>query len=121
MTKKTFYRVCNAETQQGLWYDFSGTHTGLIHDEFAFCKNKNLPMPYDPMAVGWLSATETREELYEWFPVEDIIRLQKHGYFLYLYESSIYKQHHNHWLISQRHSQIIEQKIMRISPEKVLL
>lgn len=38
---KLFYRVCNHETEQGLWYSFNGNFTGLIHNEFNFCKNNN--------------------------------------------------------------------------------
>jgi hypothetical protein len=30
MEKKSFYRVANHETQQGLWYDFQGNFTGLM-------------------------------------------------------------------------------------------
>lgn len=29
--KKVFYRVANTENEQGLWYDFKGKFTGLIH------------------------------------------------------------------------------------------
>lgn len=30
--KKMFFRVCNPETEQGLWYDFKGNFTGFIHE-----------------------------------------------------------------------------------------
>lgn len=45
----TFYRVCNLETYQGLWYDYKGNFTGLIHNEFNFCANSELKMVWDLM------------------------------------------------------------------------
>lgn len=52
LVPKQFYRVCNVETKQGLWYDQKGEFTGLIHTEFNFCTNSNLPMPYDENIRG---------------------------------------------------------------------
>ena len=40
---KRFYRVCNTDTQQGLWYHFDGKFTGLIHDDFNFF---GKPIPF---------------------------------------------------------------------------
>lgn len=48
---QTFYRVCNNQSKQGLWYNFDGTFTGLIHDEFSFCQNATLRMDFDPELV----------------------------------------------------------------------
>ena len=73
---KLYYRIAHEETQQGLWYDSKGNFTGLIHNEFNFCMNKNLPMPFDPDLVGWLSATDSLEDLFNWFSKEDIERLE---------------------------------------------
>ena len=61
-----FYRVCNTETEQGLWYDFKGNFTGLIHNDFNFCVNNKLEMGFDDELVGWLSATPDLETLYTW-------------------------------------------------------
>jgi hypothetical protein len=44
MVNKTFYRVCNNDSLQGLWYNYDGTFTGLIHNEFNFCVNNELKM-----------------------------------------------------------------------------
>lgn len=63
MSKNKFYRVCHKETLQGLWYDYKGQFTGLIHNDFNFCANKDLEMDFDPEIVGWLSATDTLENL----------------------------------------------------------
>jgi hypothetical protein len=79
---RTFYRVSNVHTAQGLWYDFAGNFTGLIHSEFDFCLHNELRMDYDPELVGWLSATENLKDLWFWFPKEDISRLEKHGWFI---------------------------------------
>jgi len=108
METKLFYRVANHETQQGLWYDFKGKFTGFIHDRFNFCTNNKLPMPYDPNIVGWLSATETLDELFNWFTQKDIQELEKHGYTIALYEASEYKYHNNHWIIKQDNSKLVE-------------
>lgn len=107
--KKVFYRVANTETEQGLWYDFNGGFTGLIHDKFSFCMNTKLPMPFDEDIVGWLSATDTLEDLFNWFSKDDIIKLQEHGYYITIYEAYDYKFHNNHWIINQKTSTMINQ------------
>lgn len=105
---KIFYRVCNPDTQQGLWYHFNGGFTGLIHNEFNFCKNNELEMDFDKELVGWLSATDSLESLYNWFTKEDIIKLQKHGWFIYEYEVENYKFYDKfqHYIIEQSSSKI---------------
>jgi len=105
---KTFYRVCNPETQQGLWYNFSGDFTGLIHDRFGFCKNKDLIMDFDPDLVGWLSAVEKLEDLWEWFTQSDIRELQLHGWFIYEYlvEDYFFYEKFQHYVICQKTSKI---------------
>ena len=78
-----------------------GEFTGLIHDKFNFCKNHDLPMPYCAECVDYLSATDTIENLYEWFSKEDIKELYKHNYRVVEYESEDYKFFENHWLINK--------------------
>lgn len=104
MKEQLFYRVANIDTNQGLWYNWDGEFTGLIHDEFRFCKNHDLPMPFDERLQGWLSAVETVEQLYTWFPKEDIYRLQDHGWYLYGYMAEKWKEHENHYVIDQQTS-----------------
>lgn len=106
MEPKLFYRVADPVTQQGLWYDFQGKFTGLIHEKFNFCTNSRLPMPFDPEVVGWLSATETLNELFHWFSEADIDRLKKYGYIVALYEATEYRYYDGHWLIKQDSSKI---------------
>jgi len=104
---KKFYRVSNLETQQGLWYDMQGNFTGLIHDKFNFCMNHKLPMPFNPEVVGWLSATDSIEDLFLWFSDEDIQKLEDYGYFIAEYETEDYKFYENHWLINQITSKFV--------------
>tara|TARA_R110000796_G_scaffold248124_3_gene374576 strand:- start:745 stop:1107 length:363 start_codon:yes stop_codon:yes gene_type:complete len=108
MKKKTFYRVANTTTNQGLWYDIDGNFTGLIHKEYDFCRSNVLPMPFDENVVGYLSCTDTLDDLFEWFPMEDIIRLEKGGYYLTVYESEDYKSYHNHWVFNQNNANFIK-------------
>lgn len=58
-------------------------------------------MPFDPEIVGWLSATESLEDLFNWFSEEDILRLTEYGYSIALYEATEYKLHNNHWVIKR--------------------
>ena len=112
---KIFYRVCNQETLRGMWYDYQGEFTGLIHDEeFNFCTHKDLKMDFDPSLIGWLSATDTLDKLFEWFPKEEIIKLQKFGWFLHEFEATQYKYYDpfQHMLIEQKTSKMIKKIIL---------
>ena len=108
MEKITFYRVGNNTTGQGLWYDTKGNFTGLIHKEFDFCMNNKLPMPFDEEVIGWVSATNDLEDLFNWFTREDIKTLELFGYQVTVYEATEYKLYQNHWLIKQDSSVLIE-------------
>lgn len=111
---KKFYRVCNPDTQQGLWYQFNGEFTGLIHNEFNFCKNNELKMDFDDELCGWLSATDSLETLYHWFTKEDIIKLQEYGWFIHVYETDNHRfyDRFQHQVIHQASSKIIEKIIL---------
>lgn len=107
--KSIFYRVGNInEENQGLWYKPNGDFSGDIHNKYDFCKNRQLPMPFDIECVGFLSATKTLEELYIWFSKEDILKLQSYGFNILKYESEDYKHHNGHWLINQNSSKLVE-------------
>lgn len=107
---KKFYRVCNINTQQGLWYKFDGNFTGLIHNEFNFCLNNQLKMDFDEELVGWLSSTDSLETLYQWFTENDIKKLQKYGWFIHVYETQDYKfyEKFKHYIIKQSTSKLID-------------
>ena len=120
---KTFYRVCNLDTKQGLWYSFEGDFTGLIHNEFSFCKNNQLLMDFDPDLVGWLSATDKIEDLYYWFTPEDIVRLQSYDWYIYEYEAKDYKfyERFKHYVINQNTSLVVKKHTFaNISNENIL-
>ena len=107
MKNKTFYRVSNIETDEGLWYSSDGKFTGLIHDKFKFCSSSSIPMPFDKNVIGYLSCTDTFENLLMWFPKEDIKRLEKYGYFAHKYESDDYREYENHWIFNQKTAKLI--------------
>lgn len=111
---KTFYRVSNIDTQQGLWYNFQGKFTGLIHKDFNFCKNKDLEMDFDEELVGYLSVTDSLDTLYNWFSKEDILELQKHGYFIHVYQTDSYKfyEKFQHLVIKKSESILVEKIIL---------
>lgn len=106
---KKIYRVCNKETLQGLWYDYKGQFTGLIHEDFNFCVNNELEMDFDPEIVGWLSATESLDTLYNWFTKDDIKQLQSHGWFIHEFEAIDVKfyERFQHQIIKQDTSKVL--------------
>lgn len=108
---KLYYRIAHQETNQGLWYNSKGEFTGLIHNEFNFCINKDLPMPFDSAIVGWLSATDSLEDLFNWFSKEDILKLETHGWFITIYEAEKAKQYKNHLVICQQTS-VVKERIL---------
>lgn len=107
---KHFYRVCNIETKQGLWYNINGVFTGLIHNKFNFCTNNKLLMDFDSELTGYLSATPTLDELYLWFPKEDIIQLQKYNYYIHVFESNDFKFYNKfkHYIINQNNAKCVK-------------
>ncbi len=107
---KTFYRVCHKETLQGLWYAYDGDFTGLIHNEFNFCANKELQMEFDETIVGWLSATDSLESLWKWFTKDDIIKLQQHGWYVHEFEAVDVRfyERFQHLIIKQETSKVIK-------------
>jgi len=119
MQNKIFFRVANNQTEQGLWYDFKGNFTGLIHSKFDFCLNTKLPMPFDKEIIGWLSTTDSLEDLFNWFTKEDILKLEEHGYLIAVYEAVEHRVHQNHHVIKQENSIFIEHISLK-DEEKVL-
>lgn len=108
--KKEFYRVCNCNTQQGLWYNFAGEFTGLIHNEFDFCTNNELKMDFDEELVGYLSATDSLEKLWNWFTKKDLEALEVLGWYIHIYETEDYKfyERFQHPVISQENSTLVK-------------
>jgi|TARA_R110000822_G_scaffold91044_1_gene210086 hypothetical protein len=109
-----FYRVCNNESRQGLWYTQEGIHTGHIHDKFDFCTNSELKMDFDPELSGWLSAVKEVDDLWAWFSKEDILELQKHEYYIFEYEVVEHRfyERFQHFVIEQTTSTPVKQIIL---------
>lgn len=105
--KDIYYRIAHKDTGQGVWYDWNGKFTGLIHDKLSFCSNNKLTMPYDNNIVGWISATRSLDDLFLWFTESDIKELEKHGWFITIYKSKKAKVYNNHFVICQVTSNII--------------
>lgn len=112
---KTFFRVCNLQTEQGLWYNFDGSFSGLIHKEFDFCQNSQLKMDFDETLVGWLSAVENVDDLWQWFSKEDISKLEQNGWFITEYETTEYRfyDRFSHYVICQKSSTV--KKVHKLS------
>lgn len=106
MKPKIFFRIADNKTRQGLWYDYQGKFTGLIHGKYNFCGASKLPMPYDPRLIGWLSTTDKLETLFLWFTKDEIKRLEQSGYELSVYEATEYMEYENHWVIKQDSSRL---------------
>lgn len=114
--EKVYYRVCNQHTLRGLWYDFHGNFTGIVHNEFNFCKHKDLEMDFDPELVGWLSATDTLDKLFEWFPPQDILRLQEEGWYLHKFVATDFRfyDRFQHLVINQKTSKSIGRIVLKV-------
>lgn len=104
MEAKVFYRVGTVFGHQGLWYDRDGNFTGLIHSKFQHLKSSQLEMPFDPVVVGYLSATQTLPDLHEWFSEWCIEQLRPHGFAVLEYIAFDYKSVGTHWLINKETS-----------------
>ncbi len=110
---ETFYRVGNTNDEQGLWYNRKGEFTGLIHNEYDFCVNSALPMPFDPTIVGYLSTAKTIEDLYHWFSIDDLVKLNDHGIYMFEYEASDFRVYANHWVINEKTSKVVKHFVHR--------
>lgn len=109
--EKLFYRI-GIDNEQGLWYNKAGQFTGLIHNEFSWMNASQLQMPFDTEIQGYLSVADSLEHLYQWFSKEEIIKLQKQGFYIYEYAANDFKFYHpyQHNAINQSTS-IITNKI----------
>lgn len=66
-------------------------------------------MDFDPEIVGWLSATESLDTLYNWFTKDDIKQLQSHGWFIHEFEAIDVKfyERFQHQIIKQDTSKVL--------------
>ena len=66
-------------------------------------------MDFDEELVGWLSAVEKLDDLWQWFSQEDIKKLQEHGWYIFEYKANDYKfyERFKHIVIRQDTSKVI--------------
>ncbi len=115
MNKKRFWRFHDTSGKgQGLWYSIGGVFINRIQQEFSFCKASSMSMEFDPEMVGWLSATESLEVLFQWFSREEILKLQESGFRVVIFEATEYRQYNGHWLIKQGSSVIAETVVLDV-------
>jgi hypothetical protein len=88
MTTKSFYRVGSVLKGTGLWYDDSGKLINLAKTQFNL-KSGDLPMGYDPNIVGYLSVTDTLDNLLQWFTLDEMITLKDAGYKLMCFDVDV--------------------------------
>lgn len=71
-------------------------------------------MDFDEEIKGYISATDSLENLWNWFTREDILKLQEFGWFIHIYETDDYKfyEKFQHPIISQTNSLIIEKIVI---------
>ena len=116
--EEIFYRIGCLGNNQGLWYSKTGEFTGLIHNEYNFCTNSSLEMPFDEEVKGFISVATSLEELYKWFPLNDIALLCQQGFAIEYYKSSEKKFYDKfqHYLIPQT-SELIGFEVVKINVE----
>lgn len=103
--EKYFYRIGKEGT--GLWYNKHGQFTGTIHSELSWLQISKLEMPFEQELVGYLSAVDNLQHLYQWFNKDEIKELQLiDGYFIEEWISTDYKFYdlYQHNVINQKTS-----------------
>lgn len=114
MESRFFYRI-GTESNQGLWYNKEGVHTGIIHKEFTWLSASSLIMPFEQELVGYLSVADSLEHLYAWFKKDEILKLQEQGFSILEYVAHDYKFYdlYKHNVINEENS-ILHNKIRLI-------
>lgn len=91
---KTVYRVESEDGKLGLWRDADGTWNPKFH-LLRDGKCKDMPMEdsevYREGGKRWFASAPSRELLKEWFSLEDLCDLKKHGFGIYEFEVSQWK------------------------------
>lgn len=95
MKAKIVCRV-NGKNGDSVWYKKDGTPRADFRERFPWFHNVNMPMPFDPDHVGYVSVVENIEDLMDWCNESDITEFEKQGYSITIYETDNYKEHKNH-------------------------
>lgn len=98
------YRVVNPDAPTGLWYNKDGSWNPVITQILqGGAKSAGLPMGFDPEMVkdghAWLSATTRKEELLDWFSIDDLVVLSTMGYGIWEFDVTFYREVPGHVVI----------------------
>lgn len=94
------YRIENQNLpDRGLWYTREGEFKPLV----TRLKSPlaELPMPFDPNAVGFFSGCDSIQQLRNWFKFHDLVQLRRMGFELFVYKSRNFKEAEGHLLFSK--------------------
>jgi hypothetical protein len=67
-------------------------------------------MDFDNELVGWLSAADSLDALWNWFSKDDIYQLQKYGWYIHVYETTDYRfyERFQHYIINQNNIKLVD-------------
>lgn len=92
------YRIENLmNPDRGLWYTRSGTLDPLV-TKLRGSSLSTLPMPLEEDVVGSFSGCESLTQMQEWFSFQDLVRLNRMGFCLFIYDVSTARTKDNHLL-----------------------
>lgn len=120
---KFFYRIGHSDSGNGLWYDRDGNWTGLAIDKYQLQSNQ-IPMGFDKNIQGWISVTDSVDDLYKWFTREEMGVLANHGYEVICFWLDFYDNRYKkykvpgtdveHWLVHTSCEQLFRFPLSRI-------
>jgi hypothetical protein len=86
----------------------------LVSFMINFCLNTELKMDFDVELVGWLSATDNLEELFNWFTKEDIVELQNmDGIYMSLKQQKLNSMSFPTFNYQPKHSKVLRVIILK--------
>lgn len=98
------YRVVNPDAPTGLWYNKDGSRNPIIQKILnGGAKSAGMAMDFDPNmqldGKAWLSATVRKEELLDWFSLDDLVTLIALGYGIWEFDVLFYREVPGHVVI----------------------
>jgi len=96
MTTRKIFRIENPVDRDGMWYTKEGVMRKKIH---ILCPDgiaKDFPMPLNPLhhkdGFVWQSAGKSIKNMNEWFTASDALNLQRNGFRLYQFITTMYQE-----------------------------
>lgn len=107
--EKTFFRIHHPDNL-GLWYNKDGVFTRELDKYSLSCANLEMDKN-DDCAGGFLSCTDTLDNLFNWFTREEIQRLEEAGYRACVFKAQEHKFHdkYKHFLFKEEGSILVAQ------------